>query len=73
MLDDPVKNVAGRNLFYNADGKKVRTKKEIVDADGILLPGCRILPKGEVYEQQMFSSKNDFFKSRTFLREVKHH
>ena len=73
LLDNPVKKVAGRNLFYNADGKKVRTKKEIVDADGNLLPGCRILPKGEVYEQQMFSSKNEYFKSRAFIREVKHH
>ena len=73
LLDNPVKKVAGRNLFFNAEGKKVRTKKEIVDAEGNLLPGCRILPKGEVYEQQMFSSKNEYFKSRAFIREVKHH
>lgn len=30
-------------------------------------------PKGEVYEQHMFSNKNDYFKSRAFVREVKHH
>lgn len=73
LLDDPIKKVAGRNLSFNADGKKVRAKKEILDADGNLLSGCRIVPKGEVYEQHMFSNKNDYFKSRAFVREVKHH
>lgn len=73
LLDEPVKKVAARNLFFNADGKKVRTRKEILGADGNLLPGCRIIPKGEVYEQKMFSSKNDYFKSRAFVKEIKQH
>ena len=51
LLDNPVKKTAGRNLFFNAAGKRVRTKKEILDEGGGLLPGCRIVPKGEVYEQ----------------------
>lgn len=73
LLDDPMKKVARRNLFFNAYGKKVRAKKDILDEAGNLLPGCRIVPKGEVYEQHMFSNKNDYFKSRAFVREVKHH
>ncbi len=72
LLDDPVKKVAGRNLFFNAEGRKVRTKKEILDEHGFLLPGCRIVAKGEVYERKMFSNKNDYFKSREFIKEVKH-
>ena len=73
LLDNPAKKTAGRNLFFNAAGKRVRTKTEILDEDGGLLPGCRIVPKGEVYEQRMFSEKDDYFKSKTFVRDVKHH
>lgn len=71
LLDDPVKKVASRNLFFNAEGRKVRTRKEILDENGFMLPGCHIVPKGEVYEQHMFSNKNDYFKSRAFVKEVK--
>ena len=71
LLDNPVKKTAGRNLFINASGKRVRTRKEILDEDGGLLPGCRIVPKGEVYEQKMFSGKDNYFKSRGFVRDVK--
>lgn len=73
LLDSPIKKFAGRNIFIDASGRKVRTKKEILDKDGSLLPYCRIIPKGSVYEQHMFSSKDDFFKSREFIKEVKHH
>ena len=73
LLDVPVKKVACRNMFFNAEGKKVRTKKEITDEDGVLLPYCQIIPKGEVYEQHIFSGKNADFKSRVFIRDVKHY
>lgn len=58
-------------MFYNEDGKHVRTKKEILDENGNLREGCRIIPKGEVYESHMFAVKNEHFKSKTFTREVK--
>lgn len=73
LLDNPEKKVAGRNIFIDASGRKVRTKKEILDENGNLLPHCRIIPKGTVYEQHMFSNKDVFFKSREFIKEVKHH
>lgn len=58
-------------MFYNENGKHVRTKKEIMDENGNLREGCSIIPKGEVYESHMFAVKNEHFKSKVFTREVK--
>ena len=41
------RKIASRNMFYNEKGKHVRTKKEILDEDGNLRPGCKIIKKGE--------------------------
>ena len=71
LLEDPIKKVATRNMFFDETGRKVRTKKEICDANGNIRPGTSILPKGSVYEQHMFSAKNDYFKSREFIKDVK--
>jgi hypothetical protein len=49
----------------------VRTKKEILDADGNIRPGCRILKKGEIYDIKWFSGRKDVFKDRNFLDDVK--
>ncbi len=62
---------AARNKFYDEAGRHVRTKKEILDADGNVRPGCRILAKGEVYDIKWFSGRKDVFKSRSFLDDVK--
>lgn len=62
---------ASRNMFFNEEGRHVRTKKEILDAEGNLRPGCRILPKGEVYEMSWFSGRKDIFKSKGFLQQAK--
>ncbi|MFI3211734.1 MAG: MobA/MobL family protein [Eubacteriales bacterium] len=71
LLDDPVEKIATRNMFYNEQGKKVRTKKEILDADGNLRRGCKVIPKGEVYERKIFTKKEEVFKSKAFLDEAK--
>lgn len=52
-------------------GKHVRTKKEVLDEAGLLRKGCRIIPKGEVYERNIFTIKDSRFKSDSFLDEVK--
>lgn len=70
-LKEPGEKIAARSMFYNEDGKHVRTKKEIVDADGNVRKGCKIIAKGEVYERTIFSIKNKRFKSEEFLDEVK--
>jgi len=72
LLDEPVEKIATRNMFYDENGKHVRTKKEILDEVGLLRKGCRIIPKGEVYERNIFNIKDSRFKSDSFLDEVKH-
>lgn len=70
-LDNPQAKIASRNMFYDENGKHVRTKKEILDENGNLREGCIIIPKGEVYERHLFDVKNEHFKSKAFTREVK--
>ena len=71
LLDEPVEKIATRNMFYDENGKHVRTKKEILDEAGQLRKGCKIIPKGEVYERTLFTFKDSRFKSDRFLDEVK--
>lgn len=71
LLDEPVKKIASRNMFYNEQGKHVRTKKEILDEQGELRPGCLIVPKGQVYEQRLFTNKEIYFKGEEFLENEK--
>lgn len=70
-LKDGIEKIATRNMFYDEFGKHVRTKKEILDADGNIRKGCSIIKKGEVYENNRFSKKKPEFKSKSFLSEVK--
>jgi len=71
LLAEPVEKIATRNMFYDENGKHVRTKKEILDEAGQLRSGCKIIPKGEVYECNLFTIKDSRFKSDSFLDEVK--
>lgn len=71
LLEEPVEKIAARNMFYDENGKHVRTKKEILDEAGQLRSGCKIIPKGEVYERNIFTIKDSRFKSGSFLDEVK--
>ena len=71
LLDELVEKIATRNMFYDEKGKHVRTKKEILDEAGQLRSGCKIIPKGEVYERNLFTIKDSRFKSDSFLDEVK--
>ncbi len=71
LLKEPVVKRASRNMFYNEQGKHVRTKKEILDETGELRTGCRVIHKGEVYERLMFGKKSAKFKSKGFLDEIK--
>ena len=71
LLDEPVEKIATRNMFYDENGKHVRTKKEILDEAGQLRGGCKIIPKGGVYERNLFTIKDSRFKGDSFLDEVK--
>ena len=58
-------------MFFDEDGRHVRTKKQILDENGNVRPGCVILRKGLPYEMRYFSERKDKFKERSFLPEVK--
>lgn len=62
---------ASRNMFYDEQGRHVRTRKEILDEDGNVRRGCTIIRKGETYDIRYFQSKDPRFKSKAFVTEVK--
>lgn len=66
LMDEPVRKIASRNMFYDEKGKHVRTKKDILDEQGELRPGCKIIPKGEVQEEHLFEKKLAKFKEKNF-------
>lgn len=70
-LNEPVEKIASRNMFYDENGKHVRTKKEICNESGQIREGCSVVKKGEVYERKLFTTKDAKFKSEGFLDEVK--
>ena len=71
LLKEPIVKIADRALFYDADGKRRYKKSEILDENKQLLPGCKIIKKGEVYEQKYFGSVNPQYSYQTWLKDVK--
>lgn len=71
LLEEPIEKIATRNMFYDEQGKHVRTKKEILNDRNQIKAGCKIILKGEVYEGKLFTIKDSRFKSEGFLDEVK--
>ena len=67
----PEIRIADRNAFLDEEGRRKRTKKEILDENGELRPGCRIVPKGEVLWERHFGEKETRYASEEWLREVK--
>jgi len=70
-LEETEIKYASRNMFYDENGRHVRTKKEIMDENKQIRSGCRIIPKGSIYEIRYFSERKDLFKEKSFLQEVK--
>ena len=70
QLEEPVRKISTRNMYFDPEGRHVRTKKEAT-AEGKLLPGYSMIPKGEVYEEHLFDKKNPLFKQKTFTEDVK--
>ncbi|MBQ4467805.1 MAG: MobA/MobL family protein [Firmicutes bacterium] len=71
VLAEPEVKIASRNMYYDPHGKHLRTAKETKDEKGNLLPGYTVIPKGEVYERQIFDKKDEYFKSKDFTQDVK--
>ena len=70
-LEEPVIKIATRNMYFDPNGRHLRTKKEAT-ADGKLLPGYTMIAKGEVYEQHLFDKKSPVFKQKNFTTQAKH-
>lgn len=51
---------------------RASVKKEILDENGNIRKGCKIVKKGEIYERNLFTAKNKLFKQENFVDEVKH-
>ena len=71
LLEEPIEKIATRNMFYNEQGKHVRTKKEVLDDSGNVRKDCKVIKKGEVYERIPFTIKNPLFKQEVFVDEAK--
>lgn len=70
LLPDAEVSVATRNTYFNAAGKRA-TKKECLDEAGELLPGCRLVRKGENLSEKQFSAKDNKFGQRWWLQAEK--
>ena len=68
-LDEPVIKIATRNMYFDPDGRHLRTKKEAT-VDGELMPGYTMVHKGEVYEQHLFDKKSPVFKQKNVTAQV---
>ena len=71
LLDEPIVKTATRSMFYDENGKRVRTKKEILDKNGNIRKKCKVIKKGEIYEKMLFTIKDKRFKQKGVLEEVK--
>lgn len=71
LLEETIEKVATRNMFYDETGRHVRTKKEILDEEGDIRPGCKVIKKGDVYEKILFDKKDVQFKQEDFLEKAK--
>lgn len=58
-------------MFYDEQGKHIRTKKEILEENGNVRKGCKIVKEGEIYERNLFTAKKKLFKQENFVDEVK--
>ena len=71
LLQDPIIKVAERNLFFDAQGKRCYKKSEILDENKQLLPGCKIIAKGEIYESRCFGSVDKRMLDKDWLKDLK--
>jgi len=69
-LEEPVIKTATRNMYFDPDGRHLRTKKEAT-VNGELMLGYTMVRKGEVYEKHLFEKKSPVFKQKNFTAQAK--
>lgn len=70
-LPEPNEKIATRALFFDEFGTRQYKKSAILDENGQLRDGCRIVKKGEVYERRLFGPVDHKFSEKEWLREAK--
>ena len=70
LLPEPDMKIASRSVFFDENGKRVRTKKEITGEDGRYGKAVPLSKKAR-YTKHLFTVKDTRFKGEPFLREVK--
>lgn len=70
-LQEPEEKVASRALFFDEEGKRRYKKAEVMDENGELRAGCRIVAKGEIYERKYFGPVDPVFSSKAWLKDCK--
>ena len=58
-------------MYFDENGRHVRTKKEVSSPEGSLREGCKVIKRGDVYSRRLFENKDPLFKDRKFLEQVK--
>lgn len=71
LLPEPETRRADRNAFIDQNGVRKRTKKEILDDDGQLRPGCKIIKKGEILSERYFCEKDNLFADKDWAKNCK--
>lgn len=70
-LVEPEVRFASRNVFLDEAGIRCRTKKEILDKQGNLRKGCRIVAKGDIISTRYFGEKEPLFSDPDWCRTCK--
>lgn len=71
LLEEPTVKIAPRALFFDEDGKRCYKKKEVLDDNGELRHGCKIIAKGEEYERRCFGAVDPSFSRHGWLKSAK--
>lgn len=71
LLKNSKVKIASRALFYDEKGKRCYRKTEILDEQGRVRVGCKIVPKGEAYETKCFARADPKYSDGRWLEKVK--
>ena len=71
-LEQPIEKVATRNMFYDEQGRHVRTKKEILDGNGNIRKGCKIIKKARYMSVRFLPQKMDVLSRSLFWMRQKY-
>lgn len=63
--------VATRRLYFDPEGRQVKSKKYAIDENGQLLPGYSFVKTGEVYGEVEWTAKNKNLRSNEFTQSMK--